>query len=86
MKCSPQAKHHYETNYKNFSLKVNSCIKARMQWSDLQTIRDNIFVLGTQGWQKLLDKDSDSIVLDADPSSSIVTEQLEDEFITDSEM
>ena len=35
-----------------------------MQWSHLQTIRNIIIVQGTQGWRKLLDKDSDSIVLD----------------------
>ena len=87
LKCFPQAKHHYEAiYYTSFCLKVNSCIKARMQWSDLQTIHDIIFVLGTQGWKKLLDKGFDSIVLDTDPSSSIVTEQLEDELIFGSEM
>ena len=41
-----------------------------MQWSDLQIIRDIIFVLGTQGWQKLLDKDQDISTLTTEPSSS----------------
>ena len=64
-------KKHYEDNYSVYCSKVNTCIKARMQWSDLQTIRDIIFVLGTQGWQKLLDKDQD--VLSTQPSSSSAT-------------
>ena len=40
-----------------------------MQWSDLQIIRDIIFVL-TQEWQKLLDKDQDISTLTTEPSSS----------------
>ena len=33
-------------------------IKARLAWSDLQQLRDIIFVLSTQGWQKV---DDDSL-------------------------
>jgi len=54
-----------------------------MQWSDLQTIRDIIFVLGTQGWQRLLDKDQDDVsVLSTEPSSSsaIVDTDLGNDF------
>ena len=70
LKGFSQAKQHYENNYSSYCSKVNACIKARMQWSDLQTIRDIIFVLGTQGWQKLLDKDQDLSILTTEPSSS----------------
>ena len=34
----------------------------------------------------MVDKDSDSIVIDTDTNSNIVTKHLEDEFIADSEM
>ena len=87
LKSFPQAKHHYENNYATYCSKVNTCIKARMQWSDLQIIRDIIFVLGTQGWQKLLDKDQDISTLTTEPSSStaIIDVDQGDDFI-DSEL
>ena len=76
LKCLPQAKNHYDTNYRNYCSKVNTCIKIRTQWSDIQTICDIIFVLGTQGWQKLLDKDTDVAVLDTEPATTVTAEQM----------
>ena len=35
---------------------MRDCIKSRLAWSDLQFFRDIIFVLATQGWEKLLDE------------------------------
>jgi len=63
---------HNETNYTSYCSKVNTCIKKRMQWSDFQTIRDIIFVLGTQERQKLLDKDQNVSILTTEPSSSAI--------------
>ena len=45
----------YETNSSEYCLKVTSCIKSRLAWSNMDLIRDIIFMLGTQGWQKLFD-------------------------------
>ena len=35
---------------------VTSCIRSRLEWSDMGLIHD-ILMLGTQGWQKLLDEE-----------------------------
>ena len=37
---------------------MTSCIRARLAWSDLDLIRDIIFMLATQGWQKVLDEET----------------------------
>lgn len=50
------AKVYFTSNYKTYCSKVSHCIKSRLAWSDLQMLRDIIFVLATQGWQKLLDE------------------------------
>ena len=50
------AKTHYASAYKTYCSKVSDCIKSRLAWSDLQLLRDIIFVLATQGWQKLVDE------------------------------
>ena len=45
--------------------KVSACIKNRLEWSDLNLIKDIITVLATQGWQKIVDmeeeEDTDSV-------------------------
>ena len=51
------AKTYFSSRYKEYCSKVSDCIKARLAWSDLQLLRDIIFVLATQGWQKVLDED-----------------------------
>lgn len=51
------AKAYLISNYKNYCSKVSHCIKSRLAWSDLQMLRDIIFVLATQGWQKLFGED-----------------------------
>ena len=50
------AKTYFTSTYKDYCSKVSDCIKSRLAWSDLQFFRDIIFVLATQGWQKLLDE------------------------------
>ena len=57
LKKISEAKSYYETNSSEYCLKVTSCIKSRLEWSDMGLIRDIIFMLGTQGWQKLLDEE-----------------------------
>ena len=50
------AKTYYSCHCVEFCSKVTECIKARLSWSDLQQLRDIIFVLATQGWQKAVDE------------------------------
>jgi len=48
---------YYERHYSEYCKKVTSCRRERLAWSDLDLIRDIIFVLGTRGWQKTIDED-----------------------------
>ena len=55
LKKYSEAKNYYETNSSEYCSKVTSCIKSRLAWSNMDLIRDIIFMLGSQGWLKLLD-------------------------------
>lgn len=55
-----RAKEHYSSNHKQYCPSVTSCLKARLAWSDLQLVRDVIFSLETQGWQKIVDEENAS--------------------------
>lgn len=37
-----------------------SCLRSRLEWTDLEFVRDVIVFLATQGWQKLLDEEAES--------------------------
>ncbi len=54
------AKSHFENHYREYCIRVTARIRTRLSWSDLQLFRDIIFMLGTQGWQKILDEEPDS--------------------------
>ena len=49
----------------SYCSKVTSCIKSRLEWSEMGLIRDITFMLRTQGWQKVLD-DEQAIELPVD--------------------
>ena len=49
------AKGYCKSHYREYCAAVTDCLKSRLQWSDLQIIRDAIFVLATHGWQKIFD-------------------------------
>ena len=57
LKRVAQAKEHYSSRRQEYCSSVTTCLKTRLAWSDLQLIRDVIFVLKTQGWQKIVDED-----------------------------
>ncbi|KAL5487067.1 hypothetical protein EMCRGX_G019626 [Ephydatia muelleri] len=59
LKCFAQAKEHFTANFNEFCASVTTCFRTRLAWSDLQLIRDIIFVMETQGWQKILDDKSE---------------------------
>ena len=52
------AKEHYTSNCEQYCSSVTSCLKSRLEWSDLQIVRDVIYILETQGWQKIVDEES----------------------------
>lgn len=82
------AKALYASKYKDYCSTVSECIKSRLAWSDLQLLRDIIFVLATQGWQKLLDESDPLEAIDrlvehfSIPlqKANVCTEQIHGEF------
>ena len=51
------AKCYYANHYTEYCSKVVECIKSRLSWSDMQQLRDIIFVLASQGWHKAVDEE-----------------------------
>ena len=56
LKSFSEAKCYFENHYQDYCDKVTNCIKSRLSWSDLTTIRDIIFILATNGWQKTIEE------------------------------
>ena len=51
-----EAQAYYERHFQDYCSKVTDCIRSQMAWSDLQLMRDIVFVLGTQGWEKAVEE------------------------------
>ena len=60
LKYFDQAVQHYSSQCKAYCTSITSCLKSRLEWSDLEFVRDVIFVLATQGWQKIVEEDEKS--------------------------
>ena len=43
---------------------MSQCIKSRLSWSDLQLMRDIIFVFALHGWEKLIEDNNDMAAID----------------------
>ncbi len=56
LKSFASAKAYYETHCAEYCTKVTQCIRRRLAWSDLQLLRDIIFTLSSQGWEKAVDE------------------------------
>ena len=48
-----QALSYYSSKYKGYCSGVSNQIKSRLSWSDLQLMRDIIFMLSSHGWEKV---------------------------------
>ena len=59
LKKFSEAKSHFETHCQEYCTRVTARIRTTLSWSDLQLFRDIIFMLGTQGWQKIVDEHID---------------------------
>ena len=46
----------YSAKYTEYYSKVTECIKSRLSWSDLEMMRDIIFVLSSHGWEKVVEE------------------------------
>ena len=64
------AKSYFDSHSAELCLKVTTCIKHRLEWSDLDLIRDIIFMLSTCGWQKIMTDLASSQVIDSAPVPS----------------
>ena len=46
--------------YKQYCSSVSQCIKSRLSWSDLQLMRNIIFMLSSHGWEKVIEEESEA--------------------------
>ena len=46
----------YSTKYTEYCSRVTEYIKSRLSWSDLEMMRDIIFVLSSHGWEKAVEE------------------------------
>ena len=51
-----EAQIYYQNQSQDYCSKVTECIRSRMAWSDLQLMRNIVFILGTQGWEKTVEE------------------------------
>lgn len=64
LKHFPAAKTYYENHYTDYCERITICTRERLSWSDVEVLRDIIFVLATQGWQKAVDEKNDLKAID----------------------
>ena len=71
LKCFIEAKTFFENHYRKFCESVVETLRTRLQWSDMQLFRDVIFVLATQGWEKIAveDNQKENMALSEDDST-----------------
>ena len=56
IKSFNEAKTMLTSKHKDYCSSITECLKSRLKWSDLDLIRDMIYILETQGWQKIMDE------------------------------
>ena len=60
LKNFAEAEHHFSSHCEEYCTSVTSCLKSRLEWTDLEFVRDAILFLATHGWQKLADEENQS--------------------------
>ena len=71
LKHFSETKSYFENHYNEFCQLVVENLRTRLQWSDRQLFRDVIFVLATQGWEKILQEDEEKYVIDIDEDNVV---------------
>ena len=56
-----EAEHPFSSHYEEYFTSITSCLKYRVEWTDMEFIRDVILFIATQGWHELADEDSQSV-------------------------
>ena len=64
LKKYSEAQSYYSSKYEEYCCSVSQCIKSRLSWSDLQSMRDIIFMLSSHGWEKLVEEEDDLEAID----------------------
>ena len=64
LKNFSEAQTYFSSKYEEYCLKVSQCIKSRLSWTDMQLMRDIIFMLSSHGWEKLVQEESDLAAVD----------------------
>ena len=64
LKKYSEALRYYASQYEEYCSTVSQCIKSRLSWSDLQLMRDIIFMLASHNWEKLIVDDNDMAAID----------------------
>jgi hypothetical protein len=52
-----ESKSYFSSNYEEHCHNVSQCIKSRLSWTDLELMRDIVFMLSSHGWEKLIQED-----------------------------
>ena len=54
------AQQHYLSHCEEYCTAVTSCLRSRLEWTDLEFIQDVILFLAKQSWPKLADEEAES--------------------------
>ena len=55
-----EAERYYQAHFDEYCTSVTTCFKSRLEWTDIEFVRDVILFLATQGWQKLADEENEA--------------------------
>ena len=64
LKRYSEAESYFSDNYEEYCRNISQCIKSRLSWTDLELMRDIIFMLSSHGWEKLVQEDDDLAAID----------------------
>ena len=54
------------SKYTEYCHSVSKCITSRLSWSDLELMRDIIFMLSSHGWENIIQEEDDLSVISGD--------------------
>ena len=76
LKGFSEAELYFSSHCEELCPSVNRCLKSRLEWTDVQFVRDVILFLATQGWQKLVDEYENSLIEETSEALSDYTEAI----------
>lgn len=64
LKRYSEAESYFSSNYEEYCHNVSRCIKSKLSWTDLDLMRDIIFMLSSHGWEKSIQEEDDFAAID----------------------